>query len=376
MPKTKKQIDQRMQTFLTRAKSAGIVGGFYILYALLLIFADPIWFKPVAEWPQVSFILNMFNLLLLVPIIYFVAKEITNLCFPGHKAVFIYTACALFTLLFGSGIFLLLTRYQIIQWKTLPLDPFTLYLILCLAGIVFFTALSTLVWVIMSRHIIYVGRKTRFWYPLLIFIINTFFVGFFYTTIIHKWTTLMFLLIISVGCDVFAYIGGSWFGKHKMIPSISPKKTWEGVLFGAGIALALLCAVIGLFNIPGAERDYGALYSFLGNQCCDRGLDDDILLNLRGYYWAIYILVGLLIMFVSINGDLFFSFIKRRFNIKDFSNLIPGHGGMLDRLDALIFTFTFYFLITVIIQLIMGFVTKWSGGLEYLWDAPKNVFVF
>ncbi len=379
MAKTKQQIQQRKKTFLTRARSAIFVGGFYILYALLLIFSDPTWFPPLGNLGQqagtVSFILNIFNLLLLVPIIYFVAKELTDLCFPGHKAVFIYSASALFILLFGSGIFLLITRNGIIEWKNLPLDPFTWYLIICLAGIVFFTLVSTLVWVIMSRHIVYVGRKTRFWYPLLVFIINTFFAGFFYTTIIHKWTTFMFLAILSVGSDVFAYLCGSWLGKHKMAPTISPKKTWEGLSLGAVIAMLIYCGVIGLFFIPNAENTYGALYSFLGNQCCSRFTPMDDMLNTQGYYWAIYIGVGLLIMSVSICGDLFFSWIKRRFNIKDFSNLIPGHGGMLDRLDAFIFTFTFYFLITVIIQLIMYFGYRQAEGLAYLWGTDVN-FVF
>lgn len=373
--KTKKQIEQRRQTFITRAKSAGIVGGFYILYALLLIFADPIWFTPIADLPKVSFILNIFSLVLLIPIVYFVAKEITDLCFPGHKAVFIYTASELFVLLFGSGIFLLLTRYDLVSISSETVESFTLYLIICLSGIILFTLVSTLVWVIMSRHIIYVGRKTRFWYPLLSFILNTFFVGFFYVTIVHKWTTLMFLLIISVGCDVFAYIGGSWFGKHKMAPTVSPKKTWEGVLFGAGIALILLCGVIGLFNIPHAEESYGALYCFLGCQSCPHIINGQ-LINLQPYFWSIYISVGLTIMVVSIFGDLFFSFIKRRFNIKDFSNLIPGHGGMLDRLDALIFTFSFYFLITVIIQLCIGFTNQKWDGLIALWNPEVNYFAF
>ncbi|MCQ3908248.1 MAG: phosphatidate cytidylyltransferase [Mycoplasmoidaceae bacterium] len=71
-------------------------------------------------------------------------------------------------------------------------------------------------------------------------------------------------------------------------------------------------------------------------------------------------------MVVSIFGDLFFSFIKRRFNIKDFSNLLPGHGGILDRLDAPILVFTFYFLITVIMQLIMSLHNGMTDGLVFL----------
>ncbi|XQP55188.1 MAG: phosphatidate cytidylyltransferase [Mycoplasmoidaceae bacterium] len=371
MPKTKKQIKQRKQTFLTRTRSAIVVASFYVIYLLLLFFSNRNWFSPIAGHDKIQFILNFFNVLMIVPIIYFVAKEISDLCFPGHKAIFYYTASALFILTMGASIFLLGTKYNLFSTELTSYskvyDNFTFFLIISLSGIVFFTLLSTLVWIIMSRHIVYVGKKTRIWFPLLVFILNTFFVGFVYTTVIHTWTTYLFLMSTSVLCDVFAYVGGSIFGKHKMAPTISPKKTWEGVLFGVGVTLVILCAIISLFYfIPGAEAKAHSLYCFLGCQSCELQIAGR-LINLQPYYWAIYIPAILVIMVVSIFGDLFFSYIKRRFNVKDFSNLIPGHGGILDRLDALIFTFTFYFLLTVVIQLIMIFGFGQKAGLYFLW---------
>lgn len=366
----KKQIEQRKKTFFTRTKSGIFIGGFYVVYFLLLVFSDPNLFTPIQDHWQAQFILNFFCVLMMVPIIYFVAYEITRLCFPGHKAVFIYTALALFVLMMGTSIWLLGSRY--FEWGKGTLDGFTWHLIICLSGIVFFTLISTLVWIIMSRHIIYIGTKTRVWYPLLVFIINTFFVGFIYTTTIHGWSAFMFLILASTGCDVFAYVGGTHFGKHKLAPKVSPKKTWEGLIFGMCVTLAICLGVVGLMFIPRIEETNHPLYCFLGCQCCDYANEAGKLINLQPYYWGIYVFAFIILMIVSVCGDLFFSFVKRRFSVKDFSNLLPGHGGMLDRLDALIFIFTFYFIVTTIIQLCMP---TGETGLSFLWQREQN-FVF
>ncbi len=374
------KINQGRKTFLTRGKSAIFIASFLVVYFLLLVFSDENLFTPIKDVWQAQFVLNFICVLMMIPIIYFVANEITNLCFPGHFAVFVYTACALFVLTMGSSIFLIGGRYGLweIRWALWQgphlWEGFALYLIICLSGVVFFTIISTLVWIIMSRHIIYVGRKTRVWYPLLVFILNTFFVGFIYTTIIHGWSSFMFLIIASVGCDVFAYLGGTHFGRHKLAPKISPKKTWEGLVFGEGITLVICLGVVGLLFIPGIEKTNHPLYCFLGCQSCHI-YNNGVLMNHEPYYWIIYVLAFIVLINISVSGDLFFSWVKLRFNIKDFSNLIPGHGGMLDRLDALIFIFTFYFLVTVIIQLAYVAITKDPYGINFLWTRDiKYVF--
>jgi len=111
---------------------------------------------------------------------------------------------------------------------------------------------------------------------------------------------MLFVLIWS--SDTFAYLTGKFFGKHKMAPKISPKKTWEG--FAGGVVLTL---VLGFF----VEQYFP---------------------ELRGN-WMV---VGLLVSIFAPLGDLVESQLKRSFAVKDSGKIIPGHGGVLDRLDSFI----------------------------------------
>lgn len=113
-------------------------------------------------------------------------------------------------------------------------------------------------------------------------------------------------LIVLVACnDTFGYVVGVLIGKHPLAPHISPKKSWEGL---AGSIL---------FTATG-----GALSFYY-------------LLDLN---WWLGIAVGLLAVITATTGDLIESSLKRDFAIKDMSNLLPGHGGMMDRLDSIVLT--------------------------------------
>lgn len=118
------------------------------------------------------------------------------------------------------------------------------------------------------------------------------------------------IFLSSWGCDACAYCVGMLFGKHKMSPHLSPKKSVEGALGGA-LGAAALGAVYG-YAVSGALADERVVFVF-----------------------AIICGVGALLSMV---GDLAASAIKRNAEIKDYGNLIPGHGGIMDRFDSVIFT--------------------------------------
>lgn len=129
-----------------------------------------------------------------------------------------------------------------------------------------------------------------------------------------------FVFFSSWGTDIFAYLIGKNFGKHKFT-KISPNKSIEGCI--GGIIGALLMILI---------------YTFVCNMVFK--------LNIN-YLYASF--MALLLSVISQIGDLAASSIKRYCNIKDYSNLIPGHGGMLDRIDSVIFVLPFaYFLLMLI----------------------------
>ncbi|WP_338145228.1 phosphatidate cytidylyltransferase [Cryobacterium fucosi] len=117
-----------------------------------------------------------------------------------------------------------------------------------------------------------------------------------------QWWTLAFLLLV-ISADTAAYATGLSFGKHKMVPTISPKKTWEGFA-GAG-AVCLIAGVI--------------LAVFMMDQP-----------------WWFGLIFGVVILLSATFGDLAESLIKRDLGIKDMSSWLPGHGGFLDRLDSIL----------------------------------------
>ncbi|MCL2332854.1 MAG: phosphatidate cytidylyltransferase [Actinomycetia bacterium] len=113
-------------------------------------------------------------------------------------------------------------------------------------------------------------------------------------------------LVFSIwGADTAAYVFGSLLGRHKLVPKISPKKSWEG--FIASIIVSILVWVI-------APR-----FFFTG-----------------GIWWWLAVIMGVIMALVGLGGDLFESHLKRRAGVKDAGTILPGHGGVLDRFDSLL----------------------------------------
>ncbi|MDX2174266.1 MAG: phosphatidate cytidylyltransferase [Bacteroidota bacterium] len=112
--------------------------------------------------------------------------------------------------------------------------------------------------------------------------------------------------------DTFAYLGGSLFGKHKMIERISPGKTWEGTVFG----------ILVTFGVSFLIKTY--------------------LLKTEDNIW---LTLGMIVPILATIGDLIESMLKRQAGIKDSGTIMPGHGGILDRFDSLIFVSPFVYVI-------------------------------
>jgi phosphatidate cytidylyltransferase len=123
---------------------------------------------------------------------------------------------------------------------------------------------------------------------------------------------LLFVMTLVMMADISAYFAGKRFGKNKLAPAISPGKTWEGVI-GALIGVSIFVVVVGWAS--GLYKQYPVFPAAI----------------VAGWWW-----VGLAVI-----GDLFESAIKRQAGVKDSGALLPGHGGLLDRIDALTSTLPF-----------------------------------
>ena len=126
-------------------------------------------------------------------------------------------------------------------------------------------------------------------------------------------TLVLFLLITVVAHDVGSYCAGKLWGKHTIIPQISPGKTWEGFIGGY---CATLLATISFVYLKTGHAQYITL-----------------------------LFLAALISTTALIGDLWQSYLKRRVGLKDSGSLLPGHGGLLDRLDALMFVALLFYIL-------------------------------
>ena len=124
--------------------------------------------------------------------------------------------------------------------------------------------------------------------------------------------------------DGGAYFTGKLIGKHKPFPNISPSKTTEGCI--GGIVIGTLSLII-----------YGIAIEHFS--------------SIEDVNYLALVIYGIIGSIICVFGDLAFSLVKREFNIKDFGQLLPGHGGVLDRFDSMIFTAPAIYLLVLVIPL-------------------------
>ncbi len=156
-----------------------------------------------------------------------------------------------------------------------------------------------------------------------LFLIGTiFFLGISFNLLIlvrnYNINYLIYIMLIAIITDTYAYIGGMLIGKNKLVPAVSPNKTWEGII--SGVIFGTLFSSVFYYEVINSNINILNLVFISGFLC----------------------IIGQL-------GDLVFSSIKRYYNKKDYSNIIPGHGGILDRLDSIILVIIAFTLFITII---------------------------
>jgi phosphatidate cytidylyltransferase len=146
----------------------------------------------------------------------------------------------------------------------------------------------------------------------------------------NPFLVIMLVFLLTWASDTGGYMGGRLFGKHKLSPTISPKKTIEGSIGGSLFGTLIATIFVFMADVQ--------LFTHLEN------------------FWRVtaVIISTLALTVVGQIGDLVASKLKRAFEIKDYGNLFPGHGGVLDRFDSLIFTGMAFFLMYTLVQFLIS----------------------
>lgn len=260
--------------------------------------------------------------LILIPIFGIIAWEWSRLLQTNHVVKTLFIAIVLIAL---GGIFYWLTQREFFEYPAIPANwtevhPFKLLMVSIMAWVIAFVlillypkagkvwlrgpwlrALFGLVFLVATWLAIVLIRSTD--------IVQNHYYG--------GWLLLLMFIVIW-GADVGAYAFGKSMGRHKLAPVVSPNKTWEGAI--GGLITATVLSTVAAYFI-------GLSFSL-----------------------AWFVLLAVILVIVSVIGDLFESMLKRQAGIKDSSQILPGHGGLLDRLDSTLSVAPFFIVALLIFK--------------------------
>ena len=200
------------------------------------------------------------------------------------------------------------------------------------SAFIYYILFITLLWIGISIRVFFARHTGMKVAPVMVALSGIFFVPAAWLSFVGMYATfgismILSLLVIVWVADIMAYFTGMAFGKHRMSPAISPKKSWEGA--AGGMLSVILLGYAAAYFMSGVDTIPSVVIN-----ACGAGV------------WAV---VAFFLVVLSIIGDLYESALKRQVGIKDSSNLLPGHGGFYDRMDALMPTLPAGFLTTILI---------------------------
>ncbi|CAC13647.1 PHOSPHATIDATE CYTIDYLYLTRANSFERASE (CDP-DIGLYCERIDE SYNTHETASE) (CDP-DIGLYCERIDE PYROPHOSPHORYLASE)(CDP-DIACYLGLYCEROL SYNTHASE) (CDS) (CTP:PHOSPHATIDATE CYTIDYLYLTRANSFERASE) (CDP-DAG SYNTHASE) [Mycoplasmopsis pulmonis] len=321
--------------FLKKIPSNRILWAFIVilgfLYSMTISILTNVLFEQI-EPRWIVFFRTSLIVVFLAIATFMIIEAINAFAFKKHTSIFVFSLLILFLTLPNDSIIESISSNHLEVKNTLITILKSPYIYLSIiAMILFFVSYKYISQAKDNRNLNAILSNSL----LLTFIMVLIFVftKFILYSLFFYWPIALFIFSIPVVCDSFGFFGGLALGKrliHRPFsPMISPKKTWEGFFFALIGGAIAACFIVFSFSEFRSIFKHGQISTKIEN---------------------IFLFISLLAFapLISIFGDLFFSWVKRVNNIKDFSNLLQGHGGVLDRFDSMI-CLSFYMLFLILI---------------------------